>query len=206
MRMTTIRWTVLVYMVLILTGCMTVDGPDGKYVLTDEGFKEIESQPVKPQNSDQPISPSETNTGNKSDSNWSKATGYCYRHGRKRDPVPWSSVVLTTNKDIDVVYPKIMREFKYNRKRLMRSNRNTTLPGCDVHLRFEEVPGSHYQMRSYIKHVYGNEESRNTIEVDLAKEGPNKVRIQVSYYSGHTIDQAGYEASLKQRILRALGQ
>jgi hypothetical protein len=190
---------------LSLSACMTVDGPDGKYVLKNGGFKEVandKSTTSKPKQT--------KNTRlvgkavNKSTSNYRYATGYCNRHGRARDPVPWTSFAFVIDQNIDVVYPKIMREFKYNYKRLKRSNVQTTLPGCDVHLRYEEVPGSHYQMRSYIKHHYGQEQSKNTIEVDLANEGADKVRIQVSYYSGHTKDKSGYEASLKQRVLKAL--
>jgi hypothetical protein len=96
-----------------------------------------------------------------------------------------------------------MREFGYARRRAV-INPVTNQPTCSVDFRYEEIPGSHYQMRSYIKHHYGQEQSKNTIEVDLANEGADKVRIQVSYYSGHTIDKTGYEASLKQRALKAL--
>jgi hypothetical protein len=199
------RSTIYLFLVHILVGCMTVEGPDGKYVLTNEGFKEDKRDTVTPNKTDQSIGTKQPDKAvNKSTSNYRYATGYCNRHGRARDPVPWTSFAFVIDQNIDVVYPKIMREFKYNYKRLKRSNVQTTLPGCDVHLRYEEVPGSHYQMRSYIKHHYGQEQSKNTIEVDLANEGADKVRIQVSYYSGHTKDKSGYEASLKQRVLKAL--
>jgi hypothetical protein len=107
------------------------------------------------------------------------------------------------NKDIDVAYPKIMREFGFYRHE-QRYDSDSGLPICDVHLLYINEPGSHYQMRNFIKHAYGNEESKNTIEVDLSKEGEGKVLVRVSYYSGNTLDKAGYEASLRNRVERAL--
>jgi hypothetical protein len=198
-----IRWAVFACIASFLPACMTVEGPDSKYVLTKEGFKEVDKKPVDAKGGGQSTTASGNNASNQTGSNWTNTRGYCYRQGRKTDPVPWTSIVLTINEDIDVVYPKILREFKFDRKYLNRINE---YKGCDIGLRFDEVPGSHYQIRSYIEHKYGNEESKNTIEIDLSKEGPNQVRLQISYYSGLTVDKPGYEASLKQRLLRAIGQ
>jgi hypothetical protein len=189
---------------LSLSACMTVDGPDGEHVLTKDGFKEIENNTQVPgDNNHSKTSTSKKTHGEKIIENRRYATGYCYRYGRKRDPVPWTSFSFIINKNIDALYAKIMREFGYARRRAV-INPVTNQPTCSVDFRYEEIPGSHYQMRSYIKHHYGQEQSKNTIEVDLANEGADKVRIQVSYYSGHTKDKSGYEASLKQRVLKAL--
>jgi hypothetical protein len=189
---------------VVLAGCMIIDGLDGKYVLKNGGSEEVTRDKVTPSNTSQ-----SNNTRlvgkdvNKSTSNWRYATGYCNRHGRARDPVPWTSFSFIINQNIDFAYPQIMKEFGYIRREKSKDP-FTGRPTCAVEWRYEEVPGSHYQMRSYIKHHYGQEQSKNTIEVDLAKEDIDKVRIQVSYYSGHTIDKTGYEASLKQRVLKAL--
>jgi hypothetical protein len=59
-------------------------------------------------------------------------------------------------------------------------------------------------MRNWVEHSYGNEEPYNTIQIELSKEGSDKVLIVVSYYSGNTHDSQGYEASLLNRIKQAL--
>ena len=194
---------------LLLAGCMTFEGPDHKYVLTQEGIKEVEkSNSQDASNSAQTVTPTQTQSttnsvSNRSKSNYDAARGYCNRYGRGRDPNPWTSFELVINKDVDAAYPKIMREFGYTRWKAPL-HYGTSIPVCDVSLRYEEVPGSHYQMRRFLKHAYGNEESENTIEVDLSKEDVGKVRVRVSYYSGNTIDKQGYEASLLNRIKQAL--
>jgi hypothetical protein len=163
---------------------------------------------VEPRNptSTQTVSHSPTNTPIYGGTNGEDATGPCglFRGiERGRDPNPWTTLEFIVNKDIDVAYPKIMREFGFRRFE-PRYYHDSGLPVCEVHLRYINEPGSHYQMRSFIKHSYGNEESENTIEVDLSKEGEGKVLVMVSYYSGNTIDKAGYEASLRNRVERAL--
>jgi hypothetical protein len=136
-------------------------------------------------------------------SNGVAGTGPCYRFGRKQDPVPWTTIEFVVSQDIDVAYTRIMREFGYQRFKQQYLH-GTSIPTCFVYLRYEEIPGSHYQMRNFVKHAYGKEESENTIEVDLSKEGEGKVLVRVSYYSGNTLDKAGYEASLRNRVERAL--
>jgi hypothetical protein len=191
---------------------MIIDGPDGTYELTKEGFKEVSSSSTDPDNSNQTaISGSLHKQAGGFGTNYKYATGKCFSYGRKRDPVPWASFEFTINQNIDVVYPKIIEEFgfmslhelKYFRNRAS-NKRAARRPDCKLHFRYEETPGNHYLMRRYIKHAYGQEEAVNTIEVDLAYADEDNVKIQVSYYSGRTLDKAGYEASLKQRILEVL--
>jgi hypothetical protein len=193
--------SVSVILSIIVSGCMTFESPDQKYVLTKEGFKEVEKTSTT--SSSDTSQTASAHPRQLSKMNADAARGYCNKYGRGRDPNPWSSIEFVVAKDIDVVYPKIMQEFGYTRWEAPL-HYGTSLPICDVSLRYEEVPGSHYQMRRYIEHVHGKEEPKNTIEVDLSKEGVDKVRVRVSYYSGNTIDKAGYEASLKSRIEQAL--
>ena len=203
------RIVVVLSMALFLSGCMTFEGPDHKYVLKQKGFKEVkEADNLAVFEAAGSISAKQTTAGNvrKRGSNYEEAVGGCGRwRGRQhgRDPDPWASFEFVINKDIDVVYPRIMSEFGYSRLKPVY-HYGTSLPVCSIHLRYEEVPGSHYQMRRFLKHSYGNEESENTIEIDLTKEGENKARIRVSYYSGNTLDPHGYEASLRKRIEQAL--
>jgi hypothetical protein len=191
-----------VFIALLFSGCMVVDTPKGQYVLTTQGMQK--QDPVTDNSvTDNNKSSAKPLSLSRADKAWAKATGYCGRHGRLGDPVPWTSITMTLNQDIDVVYPKIMREFGYQRRKpIIDPDTGHTM--CAVHIRYVEVVGSHYQMRGYITHSFGNELEKNTIEVDLAKEGQNKVRVQLSYYSGHTIDKPGYQESLKQRLLNAL--
>lgn len=193
---------VVAWMAIFLSGCMTFEGPDHEYELTQEGFKETDNPATSEEASNQTIASTVRNRG----SNYEEAVGGCGRwRGKERgdDPDPWTSFEFVVNKDIDVAYPKIMREFGYTRVEPMY-HYGTSLPICEIDSRYEEVPGSRYQMRSFLKHSYGNEESENTIEVDLSKEDVGKVRIRVSYYSGNTLDPHGYEASLRKRIEQAL--
>jgi hypothetical protein len=184
---------------------MTVEGPDGKYVLTNEGFKETKSSASnKPSNGTQKTSVSSSADASSEKGVYYRATrGGCYTLGRGKDPDPWSTLTFIVNKDIDIAYPRVMKAFGFTKWKAPK-HFVTNMPICLLEKRFSESPGSHYLMRSHIKHAYGKEMPTNTIEVDLSKEGPDKVRVQLSYYSGHTNDKSGYEASLKQRVLKAL--
>lgn len=208
--MTVKRIVLLALFVTQLSGCMTFEGPDHKYVLTQEGIKEVaKNKSTEEGAGDSTRSTSvtqSTTVTSQRGSNFDEAVGGCGRWRGKirgKDPDPWTSFEFVLNKDIDVAYPRVMREFGYTRLETVY-HYGSGIPICDIHSRYEEVPGSHYQMRNFIKHVYGNEESENTIEVDLSKEDIGKVRVRVSYYSGNTIDKQGYEASLLNRIKQAL--
>ena len=205
--MITVKHTiVLVSISAFFPGCVTVEGPDHKYVLAKEGVKEVDKNTGATQHSgarSESSSQTSANAVRQRGSNYDEAFGACFRHGLHKDPDPWTSFEWVVDKDIDVVYPRIMREFGYIRWEAPLAY-GSGLPVCEIHMRYEEVPGSHYQMRNFIKHAHGSEELENTIEVDLAKEGKNKVRIRVSYYSGNTLDPRGYEASLRNRVEQAL--
>lgn len=200
------RISILTMISLFFSGCVTLTGPDQEYVLTEEGFEEVKKT-ANPATHEASRSTSDNQTTastvRQRGSNLDEAFGSCYRNGLEEDPDPWTSFEFVINKDIDVAYPRIMREFGYIRLETVY-HYATHIPICDIHSRYVEVPGSHYQMRNFIKHSCGNEESENTIEVDLSKEDVGKVRVRVSYYSGNTIDSLGYEASLKKRIEKAL--
>jgi hypothetical protein len=195
----------LLLLALINAGCMTVEGPDGKYVLTNEGFKETKSSASnKTSNDSQSVSAKSGTDASSQRADYIRATrGGCYTYGRGKDPDPWTTVTFIVNKDIDIAYPRVLKAFGF-KKWDKKYHYGSGIEICSLQKRFSESPGSHYLMRSHIKHAYGKEMPTNTIEVDLSKEGPDKVRVQLSYYSGHTKDKAGYEASLKQRVLKAL--
>jgi hypothetical protein len=187
-------------MLLMLSGCMTVEGPDHKYVLTKEGFKEV--QTAKQASSETVSTGSKSKPLQMTNPNLDPVRGVCYRYGHTRNPVPWTTFEFFINRDVDVVYPIVMREFGYIKYKAPL-NYGTNIPVCEIENLYDEVPGSHYQMRKYLSHSYGSERKMNTIEVDLSKDAKDRVRVRVSYYSGDIGDDQGYEASLKNRILRA---
>ncbi len=110
--------------------------------------------------------------------------------------------------DVDTAYLQIKREFGFKSRDDFALNPPTQMAmdgNRFFHLRYEATPGVHYIMRNWVKHPYGSEESSNTIEVELFKDGANKVKVRVAYYSGNTIDAKGYASSIRQRIERAIG-
>jgi hypothetical protein len=193
-------FTFLFLLAISMSGCMTFEGPDHKYVLTQEGFKDVPKNSGSSSSSNEVTTTTSKNTINR---HLRAATGNCYTKGRKKDPVPWSSTEYLITADIDVVYPKVMREFGFERWKAPMAY-GTDIPICLINTAYEEVVGSHYRMRRYIEHVYQSEEPKNTIEVDLSKESDDKVRVRISYYSGDLVDAQGYETSLKLRFDKAL--
>ncbi|MEW8139159.1 MAG: hypothetical protein AB2761_19010 [Candidatus Thiodiazotropha endolucinida] len=209
---TTTQWTVFVYIALILSGCMTVEGPDSKYVLSKKGFEQAPKANTSNKldnrniNKKENIPPKKTYEDSPNNKEYAWGVG---NRKRGREPDPMSSFIFVYQKDIDTAYIRIKKEFGFLSLDDMNNNpyvRDAVKSKSLLHIRYVAIPNVQYTMRNWIRHPYASEEPSNTIEVDLAKEGQNKVRIQVSYYSGHTIDKAGYETSLKQRILRSLGQ
>lgn len=200
--------------VLMLSGCMTFESPDNKYVLTKEGWKEIpKTKPAKTGDaktvsakSAQSSPAAQERSPNNKDGAW----GFISKQ-RGREPDPMNRFAFVYPKGVDVAYIRLKEEFEFKTADDYSgsSTRDTFLldymkSKSLLHLRYEEKAGVRYLMRDWTKHPYGREEPENTIQVVLMKESTDTVRIQVSYYAGHTIDVPGYEASLKSRIEQAL--
>ncbi len=200
---------------LQLSGCMTFEGPDHKYVLTQEGFKEVAKDKPKEEEAateqSQPVQAKNVTTSSssfdKSPNNMKGAWGMAYRGGRGREPNPMSGFQVAYPRDIDSTYVRLKKEFGFLSLDDLNHNelyRDTAATNVVLHMRYEATPGVHYKMRNWVEHSYGNEEPYNTIQIELSKEGNDKVLIVVSYYSGNTHDSQGYEASLLNRIKQAL--
>ncbi len=214
------RWTRLLITtgVVFLIGCVTLESPETKYVLTSEGFKEIDkpaaqanAETVQPVITDMASKPVSGQPQSSSDwtANQAGAWGFCCRQGRGVEPEPMSAFEFTYPLDVDTAYLRIKREFGFlSREDLSRKPivLNYMEEKRLFHLRYEATPGVHYKMRNFVAHPYGNEEPSNTIEVELSKEGADQVSIRVAYYSGNTKDPKGYEISLKQRLERTIGR
>ena len=203
---------------VLMTGCVTLESPDTKYVMTNEGFMEV-SKPAIQQSAEESAqqkvaSPSvSTSTDpvkkriDSSEKNKREAWGSCCIYGRGTNPEPMSAFEFSYPLDLDIAYLRIKREFGFKSREDFALNPPTqrAMDGNRFfHLRFEATPGVHYKMRNWVKHPYGSEESSNTIEVELFKDGANKVKVRVAYYSGNTLDAKGYVSSLRQRIERVL--
>ncbi len=212
-----IRLVTLLGLFSMLAGCITVNSPDSQYVLTKEGFQKVEASPASATTAEaQPTAASTldtttTSTQSKTSDAWTPnkegAWGFCCRQGRGTEPEPMAAFEFSYPVDVDVAYLKLKQEFNF----LSRDDlaRKPIVQGyLDekhlFHLRYEATPGVHYKMRNFVKHPFGNEESSNTIEVELFKAGTDRVKIRVMYYAGNTKDTKGYEASLKQRIERTI--
>jgi hypothetical protein len=198
---------------LQLSGCMTFEGPDHKYVLTQEGFKEVAKDKPKEEGvvaeRNQSVQAQKTTSSSDSvEKSPNNANGaYGWLNSKIREPSPMNGFQFTYSKDIDSTYVRLKREFGF--LSLDDLKHNDLLKGVVeekgvLHLRYEATPGVYYKMRNWVEHSYGNEEPYNTIQIELSKEGNDKVLIVVSYYSGSTHDSQGYEASLRSRIEQAL--
>ena len=208
---------VVIGVLLPLAGCVTLESPGTRYELTTEGFKTTDKtqaqtgtetiQPVTTDSQTVDVSQQKVVTTEQS-GNKKGAWGFCCRQGRGREPEPMRGFEFSYPLDVDTAYIKVKREFDF----LSRDDLSKKPFVQDYmeskrlfHLRYEATPGVHYKMRNFVEHPYGSEESSNTIEVELSKDGANKVNIRVMYYAGNTKDPKGYEASLKQRIKKTLG-
>jgi hypothetical protein len=171
---------------------MTVEGPEGKHVLTDKGFKKVQN--AAPLSRNNAVSGSKQESGKDSPNNKKNAWGVIDRHrGRELDPM--ATFFFVYSKDIDTANNRIKSESGFIS--LDDVNLNYLFQGylkekSLLHARYVATPGVHYQMRNWVRHPYGNEEPSNTIEVQLDKEGPEQVKIEVSYYAGFTSDKRGY--------------
>ncbi|MEN8131241.1 MAG: hypothetical protein ABFS45_13820 [Pseudomonadota bacterium] len=195
----------------VLAGCMTLDTPDSKYELTLEGFKEVGKPATVTQESTASgeVVSSEKQHSTDWTNNKDGAWGRCCRYGRGKEPDPMRGFEFFYPLDVDTAYLRIKREFGFTSRQDYAAN--PAMQGWIdnkflLHVRYEATPGVHYKMRNFIEHAYGSEESSNTIEVELSKDGANQVSIRVAYYSGNTNDPKGYEASLKQRIENTIGK
>ena len=115
---------------------------------------------------------------------------------------------IALNSDIDTAYNRIKREFGF-KTRAERIKADPRVKGwlkVTLDFRYQSTPGVHYLMRGYKKHSYKNEESPNTIQVELFKGGKNKVDVVVSFYSGNTTDITGYKQSIARRISKAVNR
>lgn len=198
--------TSLFLIAISMSGCMTFEGPDHKYVLTQEGFKEVTKQS---DNNQSTRSSGNQSKGKKEESSpKNKAGSYGLVDLRKgTDPVPMSEFEFVYSRDIDSSYNKLKEEFGFVSLQDISTNKyhhDAVKNNGLLHRRYEAMPGVHYKMRNWVHHDFNNEEPENTIQVELSKDGPEKVLIQVSYYSGSISDVPGYEKSLKARIEKAL--
>ena len=202
---------------VLLVGCVTLETPDTKYVMKKDGFEEVGKPAVqKSEEAEQPVvteSSSKTSGDvqpQKSDDwtpNKEGAWGFCCQQGRGREPAPMGSFEFKYPLDVDTTYLRLKQEFGFHSREDYAKNpfsQNWMDEKRLLHLRYEGTPGVHYKMRNWVNHPYGNEESSNTIEVELFKDGANQVKIKIAYYSGNTLDAKGYASSIRQRIERAL--
>ena len=134
------------------------------------------------------------------------AQGLCMIGCQSKEPSPMEKMQFSiSDVDIDSLYNRIKNEFDF-KSRQERIESNPTVEGFLDHtldFRYRALPGVSYLMRGYKEHNYENEETPNTIQVELFKDGINKVSVLVSYYSGNLTDMSGYEKSLKERVLSA---
>ena len=198
----------------LLTGCMTFESPSTKYIWTLDGVTKIDKTAAKPVETTQPAvadsQPAVVAQKQSSDewtANKEGAWGFCCREGRGADPSPMTSVDFSYPIDVDTAYIRIKQDFGFNSRDDLAFNefaQSFLDSKALLHMRYEATPGVHYKMRNFVEHAYGNEEGSNTIEVELTKNGSDKVKIRVAYYSGAMRDVSGYGASLKQRIVKLL--
>jgi hypothetical protein len=198
----------------LLTGCMTFESPSTKYVWTPDGVTKIDKTAANPAETTQESvvdsqtaaveqkSGTDTWTANKEG-----AWGFCCRNGRGSDPSPMTRVDFAYPIDVDTAYIRIKQDFGFNSREDLAYNefaQDFLDSQSLLHMRYEATPGVHYKMRNFVKHPYGTEEGSNTIEVELTRNGSDKVKVRVAYYSGAMRDVSGYGASLKQRIVKLL--
>jgi hypothetical protein len=195
---------------------MTFESPSTKYIWTPDGVTKIDKSAAKPVTSDpqaaadtQPVAAEQKQGTDVWTANKEGAWGFCCRNGRGADPSPMSELAFGYNLDVDTAYIRIKQDFGFNSRADLAFNefaQSYLDSKALLHMRYEGTPGVHYKMRNFVKHPYGSEEGSNTIEVELTKNGSDKVKIRVAYYSGAMRDVPGYGASLKQRIVKLLSE
>ena len=205
---------VIILLPLFMSGCMTLEGPDHKYVLTNGGFKEVpKAETIEngatAEQSATTSTVTRTTTASSTDSpnNRAAAWGVARQSGRGPEPSPMRSFEFIYSRSIDSTYLLLKKEFGFISLDDLSNNtfyQSYVKDKALLHLRYEAKPGAYYKMRNWVYHPSAGEEPSNTVQIELAKEGSNKVLIQVSYYSGNTHNPGAYESSLKSRIAQAL--
>ena len=194
---------------LLLASCSNIK--DGEYLggfVHVSGFGNGKEQKTE----DQSESPSDSTEVNQEPqepdySAKARAQGVCWVGCPSKEPSPMDALEFrVSGVDVDTAYVRIKREFNF-KTRSERLEANPNLDGWLEHtldFRYQATPGVNYLMRGYKEHVYLQEESPNTLQVEIYKDGVSAVLIKASFYSGNTSDVDGYKASLKNRILSSI--
>ncbi|MCG8537317.1 MAG: hypothetical protein MI808_19690 [Pseudomonadales bacterium] len=134
------------------------------------------------------------------------AQGVCWIGCKSNDPSPMESIEFSLSAiDVDTAYTRIKREFNF-KTRAERIEADPNVEGWldgTLDFRYQATPGVNYTMRGYREHKFNTEETPNTIQVEIFKDGADQVFIKASFYSGNTKDLEGYKSSLRQRIIKA---
>lgn len=199
-------------LILALSSCATIQ--DGKYlggILHVEGFskpKQDVSDSASEQTAGDPVAQEEVTVPPKRDlSAQANAQGVCWIGCKSKEPAPMEKVEFSiAGVDVDTAYTRIKRDFDF-KTRAERIEANPNVEGWlenTLDFRYQATPSVNYLMRGYREHKYLKEETPNTIQVEVFKDGASKVFIKVSFYSGNTKDLEGYKSSLKKRIIETV--
>lgn len=135
------------------------------------------------------------------------AQGFCSYGCKSVEPNPMTSFEFAIdNIDVDTAYLRIKREFNFRTKDEKISEKPflKNMLASSLDFRYQSIVGVNYLMRGYKDHKYLKEETPNTIQVEISKDGQDKVFLKISFYSGNTKDIKGYKESLKSRIINSV--
>lgn len=194
--------TILLSTSIFLSGCAGVK--EGEYL---GGFVKVERIDQSSNSSEKKVTESKVGKSNEADNSAkANAQGLCWIGCKSKEPSPMSDFEFKLEGiDVDTAYVRIKREFNF-KSRSERLEANPKLDGYLEHtldFRYQATPGVNYLMRGYKPHSYGSEETPNTIQVELFKDGSERISVKVSFYSGSIKDVEGYKDSLKSRIIAA---
>lgn len=121
-----------------------------------------------------------------------------------------SNISFSVTKPVDIVFLRLKKEFGFYT--LDERARHFGGPKTDAkkwlavtnEFRYEALPGVSYHMREYTGHTYRGVNQRQTIDVQLATNGPG-TDVAFTYWAPlPKAELAAFGNSIKQRALRAL--
>ncbi|SMM99650.1 hypothetical protein SPONN_829 [uncultured Candidatus Thioglobus sp.] len=183
---------VIIAIISLLSGCIK----DGSYLGGLVSVERLDKQ--------------QTSKSNKRINNMSaqaNAQGFCSYGCKSIEPNPMASFEFAINDiGVDTAYTRIKREFNFKTRNELISEKPflESLLSSSLDFRYQSIPGVSYLMRGYKEHNYSREETPNTIQIEISKDGKHRVFLKVSFYSGNTRSIRGYKKSLKSRIIKAV--